>query len=284
MRAGAGRHPAVRSRTGPGDRDTLIRQPLYLAQSLPMPVSSPSKMKLRRGIAEVALIFIGITLALLFDNWNEARKDRILEEQLFAALRADLLETRADLVTDIEAADRRVKNTRSLIKVIASDDPPRNAGKDLLWRQIGTTRLYKKDFAYRALVAQGLESISNWQILKATTDLYELQFSRVASAEESAFSLERRFLEQLFPHVVVPAGTLETLVAEPGRGPILLTVPLEVIDWQAMHADRELVHWLMELLERTLAALAFYQQALSQLDEIIEMIDEEIGSSEQHVE
>ena len=128
----------------------------------------------------MALIFIGITLALLFDNWNEARKDRALEEQLFAALRADLLETRADLVTDIEAAERRATNTKRLIEVLASADPPKNAGKELLWRQIGTSRLYKKDFAYRALVAQGLDSITNWQILQAATDLYELHFSRVA--------------------------------------------------------------------------------------------------------
>ena len=233
-------------------------------------------MNWRRGIAEVALIFIGITLALLFDNWNEARKDRILEEQLFAALRADLLETRADLVTDIEAADRRARNTKELIDAIVSEDPPKNNGRDLLWRQIGTTRLYKKDFAYRALVAQGLDSITNWQILEATTDLYELQFSRVASAEESAFSLERRFLEQLFPHMAVPAETLETLGGEQGTGPFLLTAPLEVIDWEALHADRELVHWLMEMLERTHAALAFYHRALSQLDDIVEMIDKEI--------
>ena len=248
-----------------------------------MTVSSLSQMNWHRGIAEVALIFIGISLALLFDNWNEARKDRILEEQLFAALRADLLETRADLVTDIVAADRRANNTRKLIEVIVSDVPPKNAGTELLWRQIGTSRLYKKDFAYRALVAQGLDSITNWQILKATTDLYELQFSRVASAEESAFSLERRFLEQLFPHMVVPAETLETLGAKQGTRPFLLTAPIEVIDWEAMRADRELVHWLMELLERTQAAFAFYHQALSQLDEIVEMIDKEIGSSEQHI-
>jgi hypothetical protein len=138
-------------------------------------------MNWRRGFAEVALIFVGITLALLFDNWNEARKDRILEEQLFAALRADLLETRADLVTDIEAADQLTKNTKKLIEVIVSDDPPINAGKDVLWRHIGTSRL-------------------------------------------------------------------------------------------------------LELLERSRASLAFYQQALTQLDEIVEMIDKEIGSSGQTVE
>ena len=227
----------------------------------------------------MALIFIGITLALLFDNWNEARKDRILEEQLFAALRADLLETRADLITDIEAANRRAKNTRTLIKAIASDDPPNNAGKDLLWRQIGTSRLYKKDFAYRALVAQGLDSITNWQILQAATDLYELQFSRVTAAENSAFSLERRFLEQLFPHMLVPAETLETLDAKQGTGPLLLTAPIEISNWETMRADPELLHWLMELLDRTHAALSFYQQSLSKLDQIVEMIDQEVGSS-----
>jgi len=146
-----------------------------------MPISRLPELNWRRGIAEVALIFVGITLALLFDNWNEARKARILDEQLFAALRADLLETRADLVTDIEGAERRSRNTKTLLRAIASDVPPENAGKDLLWREIGTTRLVKKDFAYRALVAQGLDSISNWQILQAATDLYELQFSRAAS-------------------------------------------------------------------------------------------------------
>ena len=92
----------------------------YFWHNLAMLISRLSNMNWRRGIAEVALIFIGITLAILFDNWNEARKDRMLEEQLFAALRADLLETRADLITDIEAANRRAKNTRTLIKAIAS--------------------------------------------------------------------------------------------------------------------------------------------------------------------
>lgn len=245
-----------------------------------MPVSRLSNLNWRRGFAEVALIFIGITLALLFDNWNEARKDRILEEQLFAALRADLLETRADLVTDIASAERRAKNSKLLIDAIVADEPPENAGRNLVWRLIATSRLYKKEFAYRALVAQGLDSITNWEILQAATELYELQFSRVASAEESAFSLERRFLEQLFPYLAVPSETLEKLSSEPGPEPFLLSAPLEIVDWEAMHADRELVHWLMEMLARTHAAQNFYELALAKLDEIVEMIDREIGTAE----
>ena len=246
--------------------------------------SGLATMNWRRGLAEVALIFIGITLALLFDNWNEARKDRILEEQLFEALRADLLETRADLITDIEAADQRTANTMYLIELLASGAPPDNAGRDLRWRLVGTTRLYKKDFAYRALVAQGLDSISNWEILQAASDLYELQIARVTAAEQSAFSLERRYLEQLFPHMGIPPETLESLDVENARGSLLQAASLEITDWEAMHADRELVHWLMELLERSKAAGSFSRRALTTLDEIINMIDQEIGPAPQPVQ
>jgi hypothetical protein len=249
-----------------------------------MPVSGIATMNWRRGIAEVAFIFIGITLALFFDNWNEARKDRMLEEQLFEALRADLLETRADLVTDIEAADQRAANTRKLINLFALEEPPENAGRQIRWKQIGTSRLYKKDFAYRALVAQGLDSITNWHIVEAASDLYELHFSRVAAAEQSAFSLERRYLEQLFPHVEVPLETLQKLDAEEMRGPLLQMAPLEVIEWDAMRADHELKHWLMELLDRSLAAATFSRRALSQLDAIVDMIDKEIGPPDQPLE
>lgn len=242
-----------------------------------MPISRFSELNWRRGFAEVALIFIGITLALFFDNWNEARKDRMLEEQLLAALRADLIETRVDLVSDIEEAEDRARNTKELIDVVASDDPPENFGREIRWRVIGTSRLYKKDFAYRALMAQGLESITNWQIVKAATDLYELHLSRVAHTEDSAFEVESRVLEILYRHMDVPEESLGNLRSEQITAQLLHESPMEIVDWDALQADRELVHWLMELLKRTYSALGRYNRGLNQLDEIIEMIDEEIG-------
>jgi hypothetical protein len=136
---------------------SLLRQVKIVAQSFSMMTSRLSNMNWRRGIAEVALIFIGISLALLFDNWNEARKDRILEK--------------------------------------------------------------------------------------------------------------------LFLHMLVPAETVQLL----GSKPLLLSAPIEVKNWEELRADHELVHWLMELLERTQAALAFNHQALSQLDEIVVMINSEIS-------
>lgn len=240
-----------------------------------------SDLNWRRGLAEVALIFIGITLALLFDNWNEARKDRLLEEQLFAALRADLLETRADLVTDIDITSRRVANTVQLIDAIAADNPPSEAGGTLPWGEIGTSRLYQKNFAYRALVSQDLGSISNRALLQAATDLYELQFSRVASAENGAFAMEDRVMERLSPYLAVPRASVQTLRAGQGTAAFLRTAPLEVIDWAGLQADREILLWLMELLERSQAALAFYERALEHLDAVLAMIDRDIGAQDE---
>ena len=76
---------------------------------------------------------------------------------------------------------------------------------------------------------------------------------------------------------------MEIWGAEPGKRTLLRTVPMEVVDWKAMQADRELAHWLMELLDRTDGAVVFYNQALSRLDEIVEMIDKEIGPSDNTV-
>ena len=243
-----------------------------------MPITRFPDLNWRRGLAEVTLIFVGITLALFFDNWNEARKARVLEEQLLAALRADLIETRADLISDIEMAEDRAENTMNLISVLSSDTPPENSGRDIRWRDIGTSRLYQQTFAYRALVAQGLDSITNWEIVRATTDLYELHLSRVAYTEDSAFSVERLVLEQLYPHMGVPAETLESLQSGQVTAGDIHTAPIEIVNWTAMREDRELVHWLMESQKRTLAALLHYGRGLDHLDEIVKMIDREIGS------
>ncbi|MBK7871587.1 MAG: hypothetical protein IPJ74_13405 [Saprospiraceae bacterium] len=47
----------------------------------------------RYAIGEVALIFIGITLALAFGNWNQNRQERQTETKLLREMHANLDET-----------------------------------------------------------------------------------------------------------------------------------------------------------------------------------------------
>ena len=50
-----------------------------------------------QALAEIALIFIGITLAVFFNNWNEQRKDSALRESYYSRLIAEIEQDRQDL-------------------------------------------------------------------------------------------------------------------------------------------------------------------------------------------
>lgn len=51
-----------------------------------MPIVRLLELDWRRALPGVAVIFIGITLALYFENWNEARKKRALGQQLLVKM------------------------------------------------------------------------------------------------------------------------------------------------------------------------------------------------------
>ncbi|MGB5371158.1 MAG: DUF6090 family protein [Flavobacteriaceae bacterium] len=53
------------------------------------------------ALGEIALVVIGILIALNINNWNETKKDRILE-------RSYLLNLRKDLEADIQWIDRYI--------------------------------------------------------------------------------------------------------------------------------------------------------------------------------
>ena len=46
---------------------------------------------------EIVLVVIGILIALQINNWNEQRKERKLEVQIYTELKSDLLQTRNDI-------------------------------------------------------------------------------------------------------------------------------------------------------------------------------------------
>lgn len=61
------------------------------------------KINWKYAFGEILLIFIGITLAITFQNWNENRKQAELEktvlEQLKVSLQNDLKDVNANLAT-----------------------------------------------------------------------------------------------------------------------------------------------------------------------------------------
>ena len=72
-------------------------------------------------VLELVVVVVGIFLGLQVDSWNEARKDRVLEQQYLASLKADFQADIEELDEAIALAKSRAQLGRLLISSIDKD-------------------------------------------------------------------------------------------------------------------------------------------------------------------
>lgn len=238
-----------------------------------MPIARFSNLNWRRGLAEVALIFVGITLALLFDNWNEERKERALERQLLSEVRSDLIETRVDLVSDIENSEQRLLHWRDMAAALVEDKPLDAAWTAMLGDTLDYSVLVPKTSGYRSLTSQGLGILSDAELRKAITDFYELRLARIELFEQRAFPNFNRVYRPYVQDVTrVPDAVLREAVRNPtGLPPFVERYALR--DPEALQKDPQLRHLFFQMTFDTILVLNLYQQSLGDIDALIGLID-----------
>ncbi|MCA0133801.1 DUF6090 family protein [Winogradskyella alexanderae] len=226
------------------------------------------------AIGEIALVMIGILLALQVNNWNENRKAEEKELKLLIELKDDLIETKKDLMTDIERIPQLLNITNALYKSInegkiSETDPFKLPQGYLLVYPI----LYPKLSAYEAIQSEGISIISNDKLRKEITDFYQLHLNRVAWAEEKLEELNNKVLK---PYLIANsaygsgckdcADLYELLRTNKGtRGQFYI---LSHVDDELVHMLKDNFNWLNVINRRYLA--------LSEtIDDMIVLIDQE---------
>ena len=146
---------------------------------------APYMPAIRKALAEIAWIFIGITLALMFQNWNSARERQRQELNLLTGLYRDLDETRFDLGRDIAANEKGLENARLMIRAF---DDPAITGEQFSKAFAGgilNGQLFPRTSAYDSIKTIGMDLISNDTLRKQIADVHELSLARVDVAQES---------------------------------------------------------------------------------------------------
>lgn len=243
-----------------------------------MPIVRLRELDWRRALAEVSLIFIGITLALYFDNWNEERKERVLERQLLVEMRDDLVETRFDLARDIEALELRRRALYQLQAELSAGAIPDEDWASRLYATLGGARLFAKDSAYRALMSQGLGVLSDPDLRKGLTDFYGLRVKRVEVFEGLRDVFQQQQLMPFFTEAMrVSPQWVETTLTDHEDLPSLERV--EPISGEALAADPRLRLMIFRASDSMRTVLSFYQLAMADIDVLLPMIDEALESS-----
>ena len=160
----------------------------------------------RRALAELVLIFLGITLALMFENWNNDRERKTQELGLLSELYLDLEETRIDLERDIVSTERGLANAKLMLEAfngaaVDADDFGRAYASGVI-----RGKLVPKTSAYESIKTIGLDLIESNALRKLVADVHELFLRRVLTDEDEVgpdLQLYRAYGRSLF---VFPRG------------------------------------------------------------------------------
>jgi len=134
------------------------------------------------AVGEIILVVIGILIALQINNWNESRKNGIIEKEYLEGIKADLK-------TDLDFVDyflplyqsRMQKYARldSLVKVRSPEIFEIEVSKiSNLTKQMGT--IYPRNGSYSSLISDNSTGlITNKDLLKQIQGLYEYHYVRI---------------------------------------------------------------------------------------------------------
>jgi hypothetical protein len=140
---------------------------------------------LRYAIGEIVLVMIGILLALQVNNWNEARKSRIIETVLLKTIKSDLSRTLSDVKDDYENHLKSQNSGNKFKRFLLGE----NMIEDSIFMHFNRfsqdRHFFPKSSGYESLKSSDMNIISNDSLRMLISELYELTFPRIKEWDES---------------------------------------------------------------------------------------------------
>ncbi len=129
---------------------------------------------LKYAIGEIILVVIGILMALQINNWNENRKNKLLEQQLLKALLTEFETNLANLDRVIKFNDSNIQNSVSLGRYTGPSLPAFNE-KELSELMVGIFKIEPRFTPSQGTVMEVINSgklsvLSDAKLRKALSD------------------------------------------------------------------------------------------------------------------
>jgi len=131
------------------------------------------------AIGEIILVVIGILIALALNNWNEKRKERLTEIQLYKEIRDDLHFSLIDLERDLEDHRLHIRRTIALRDHLKQKLPLTDSIPVYMKNIDNDWQFFPRTSGFDALKSIGLATLSNDSLREDITNLFQLGFERV---------------------------------------------------------------------------------------------------------
>ena len=139
---------------------------------------------LKYAFGEVILVVIGILIALQINNWNENRKDRIIEKEILTELIATAKSNHESLLKGLKSWESTTKSLNLIMQVIDQRLPYADslAGYFKEAHRKRGNNLNGLNFSgYKSLENRGYHLIRNPELRKEIINLFEQTLSRLSA-------------------------------------------------------------------------------------------------------
>lgn len=133
------------------------------------------------GLVEIVLLVIGILIALQINSWNEGRKEKQLENQLFEAIINDLDLKRKELLADLNFGMKIVQESDKIMHAWDNDRQIDSTNIKNILEVIGDDSWFHNinSPAYIGLSNSDLWKLLPVSIINQIDDIYRANFPRI---------------------------------------------------------------------------------------------------------
>lgn len=136
---------------------------------------------LKYAIGEIVLVVIGILIALQINNWNENRKERLVEQKILQAINNDLKTDIVAMKSMLETESAAVVSNRQLITILKDNQSAYKTEYSNKFKSINRYDLFfPKKTGYESLKSKGIEIIQNDSLKSQIVSLYDFEYATTA--------------------------------------------------------------------------------------------------------
>ena len=214
---------------------------------------------------EIALVVIGILIALQINNWNEDRKTRQYESILLKELQVELKSNKDDIDQTVNTLNTAITANKVIVSLY-ENPPPYSDTMDVHF-----ARLYSFSFfianktVYEKLKITGIDIIQNEEIRKRVSALYTFHFSRLEEIE--ALYMHEHYVNYIKPIYMNEFTTFDW----PNS--------VKIKDYDAFIRNESIIQALNFSIVNLGIVMGTHRNLSGEIDEVLGLIDQELQGS-----
>lgn len=213
---------------------------------------------------EVLLIFIGITLAIAFENWNDQRRTHALEIEILQSIEQNLVANLEELDRNIDSDRKNIQGLEPVLENMINGLPWNETMGQPLQQSFLWASPYFATSGYENLKQLGLHLVSDSHVKDQLVGLFENTYARLLGDNDEG----QRMFEQA---VMLPVRNRELENEDPLGG---AQGAVRVRDYEGALERGDLLEMLSQHRGRLLFALRSKEQAHQETVEVLALLRE----------